>query len=85
MCLDATERCTQLQEGVLDACLQSKSARCGHHAVALPLEKREAQFIFQLSYALANGAVRHVQFARRLGIAAMAASHLEHPQSFQRR
>ncbi len=68
-----------------DACVQSKSARRGHHAVALPLEKCEAQIFFQLSDALAHGAVRHVQFARRFGVAAVAASHLEHPQGLQRR
>ena len=66
------------------ACSLSPLER-GHHPVALPLEKREAQFFFQLPDALAHGAVRHVQFARRLGVAAVAAGHLEHPQGFQRR
>jgi hypothetical protein len=68
-----------------DTCLQSESARGGYHSVALPLEERKAELFFQLSYALADGAVRHVQFARCFGIAAVAAGHLEHPQSFQRR
>jgi hypothetical protein len=82
-CLNAGERCVHFRKRAFDACLQSESARGGHHSVALPLEKREAQFFFQLSYALADGAVRHVQFARRLGVAAVAAGHLEYPQGLQ--
>ena len=84
-CVEATECCTQFRESVFDTRLQSESAWREHHPVALPLEKREAELFFQLSYALADGAVRHVQFARRFGIAAVAAGHLEHPQGFQRR
>ena len=82
---EAAECRIQFGEGAFDAGLQSQGARGWHHPVALPLEKREAQLFFQLPYPLADGAVRHVQFARCFGVAAVAASHLEHPQGFQRR
>jgi hypothetical protein len=39
--------CIQFRKGAFDACLQSKPARRGHHSVALPLEKRKAEFFLQ--------------------------------------
>jgi len=67
-----------------DACLKSETARVG--TIRLPCRSNSVRpsFLFQLPYALADGAMRHVQFARRLGVAAVAAGHLEYPQGLQR-